>query len=129
MNQIIIHGRFTRDPEISSFRNKEGRDTSVCRFSVAVNRNYGDEADFFNCSVFGKRAEVIDKYFGKGSGIIIRGRIESNKYKDKDGNDRIGWGIMVEDFDFCGSKNSGGSNVPSELKPDSFEQLEDDVPF
>lgn len=129
MNQIIIHGRLTRAPEINSFRNKEGRDTSVCRFSVAVNRNYGDEADFFNCSVFGKRAEVVDKYFCKGSEIVIKGRMESNKYKDRDGNDRIGWGIMVEGFDFCGSKSSGDQNTPSELKPDSFEQLEDDVPF
>lgn len=126
MNQIIIHGRFTRNPELSSFRNKEGRDTYVCRFSVAVNRNYGDEADFFNCSVFGKRAEVINKYFGKGSEIVIRGRMESNKYKDKNGNDRIGWGIMVEDFDFCGGKNQSTAPEPA---PDGFEEVEDDVPF
>ena len=75
MNSICIHGRLTRNPELKSYRNSKGADNSLCRFSVAVNRNYGDDADFFNCTVFGKRAEVIDKYFSKGSEIIIRGRI------------------------------------------------------
>ena len=129
LNNICIHGRLTKNPDLSSYRNSKGSDNSLCRFSVAVNRNYGDDADFFNCTVFGKRAEVIDKYFSKGSEIIIRGRMESNKYKDKDGNNRIGWGIMVEAFDFCGSKKDGGMSRIDELRPDSFEEIDDDVPF
>ena len=117
MNVIAIKGRLTRDPELAFFKNSNGEDRSVCRFSVAVNRDYGDDADFFNCSIFGKRAEVIDKYFSKGSEIVCQGRMEQNKYKDKDGNDRTTWNLIVNNFDFCGPT------------PDGFKEIEEDVPF
>lgn len=126
MNVIAIKGRLTRDPELSSFKNSNGDNRAVCRFSVAVNRDYGDDADFFNCSIFGKRAEVIDKYFSKGMEIVCQGRMEQNKYKDKDGNDRTTWNLIVMSFDFCGKKSDNGSNEP---KADGFEQIEEDVPF
>lgn len=126
MNVIAIKGRLTRDPELSSFKNSNGDNRAVCRFSVAVNRDYGDDADFFNCSIFGKRAEVIDKYFAKGSEIVCQGRMEQNKYKDKDDNDRTTWNLIVRDFDFCGKKSDSDSNEP---KADGFEQIEEDVPF
>lgn len=126
MNVIAIKGRLTRDPELSSFKNSNGDDRTVCRFSVAVNRDYGDDADFFNCSIFGKRAEVIDKYFAKGSEIVCQGRMEQNNYKDKDGNNRTAWNLIVSNFDFCGNKSDSGSNEPN---ADGFEQIEEDVPF
>lgn len=126
MNVIVIKGRLTRDPELSSFKNSNGDNRAVCRFSVAVNRDYGDDADFFNCSIFGKRAEVIDKYFSKGSEIVCQGKMEQKKYKDKDGNDRTTWNLIVRDFDFCGKKSD---NNDSEPKADGFEQIEEDVPF
>ena len=126
MNVIAIKGRLTRDPEISLFKNSKGENSTACRFVVAVDRRYGDDADFFSCSIFGKRAEVIDKYFSKGSEIACQGRMEQNRYKDKDGNDRIAWNLMVDDFNFCGKKSDNSSSEP---KPDGFEQVEEDVPF
>lgn len=126
MNVSVIKGRLTRDPELAFFKNSNGEDRSVCRFSVAVDREYGDGADFFPCSIFGKRAEVINKYFSKGSEIACHGRMEQNKYKDKDGNDRTVWNFVVKDFDFCGKKSDNNSNEP---KADGFEQIEEDVPF
>ena len=86
----------------------------------------------------GKRAEVIDKYFRKGSEILVSGRMES--YKPKNDQDRTAWIVRMDDFHFTrngiGSGSSTGSSSGSSAAPtqeapisDSFEQLEEDIPF
>ena len=64
MNIKIIHGRLVRAPELT--RDDTDDKKNRCKFTVATDRRYGDEADFHDCIIFGKRAEVIDKYFDKG---------------------------------------------------------------
>ena len=122
MNRHNIHGRLARDPELT-----QGADQNKDRtnFTVAVDRRYGDETDFFDCVIFGKRAGVIDKYFSKGSEIVLSGEGQIRKYKGKDGVDRKAYSIVVDDFDFCGSKKDSG-----DVKYyDSWEELEADNPF
>lgn len=116
MNKIVIIGRLTRDPELKS----TNAGTSVCNFSVAVDRTYRDKegnrpTDFFDISVFGATAEFVAKYFKKGSSIAISGAMESRKFVDKDGNNRIAWSLHADEVNFCGSKseNNGGSQKPS----------------
>lgn len=116
MNKIVIIGRLTRDPELKS----TNAGTSVCNFSVAVDRTYRDKegnrpTDFFDISVFGATAEFVSKYFKKGSSIAISGAMESRKFVDKDGNNRIAWSLHADEVNFCGSKseNNGGSQKPS----------------
>lgn len=122
MNYHIIHGRLTRDPELTPRRNSEGSDR--VNFTVAVDRRYGDETEFFDCVAFGKRAETIDKFFSKGQEIICWGEGHINSYEGKDGVKRRSYSIFVEGFDFCGSsKKSDGKSG------DSFEQAEADCPF
>ena len=124
MNIHMIHGRLVRDPELT--KGNEDKN-SRCKFTVAVDRRYGDETDFFDCVAFGKRAEVIDKYFSKGSEIIVSGEGQIRSYDDKNGVRRKAYSILVADFNFCGSRNdSNGSNTapaPAETK------LEEDIPF
>lgn len=105
MNNIVIHGRLTRDPEQKMFEN----DSSVTNFTVAVDRAYKDKSgekqtDFFDCKAWGKRGDVIAKFFSKGSEIVVSGEMQSRKYQDKDGNGRTAWQVQLNDFDFCGSK-------------------------
>lgn len=116
MNKIVIIGRLTRDPELKS----TNAGTSVCNFSVAVDRTYRDKegnrpTDFFDISVFGATAEFVSKYFKKGSSIAVSGAMESRKFVDKDGNNRIAWSLHADEVNFCGSKseNNGGSQKPS----------------
>ena len=116
MNKIVIIGRLTRDPELKS----TNAGTSVCNFSVAVDRTYRDKegnrpTDFFDISVFGATAEFVAKYFKKGSSIAVSGAMESRKFVDKDGNNRIAWSLHADEVNFCGSKseNNGGSQKPS----------------
>lgn len=107
-------------------------DTSVSKFSVAVSRKYKKDgqpdADFFNCESWGKTGEVIQKYFEKGSRIAIHGRLQNNNY-EKDGVKHYGNIIIVEEVDFCGSKQSGNSSDNGRSQPvsgtDGFMNIED----
>lgn len=131
MNKHIIHGRLARDPELTPRKNSESSDR--VNFTVASDRRFGDEADFFDCVLFGKRAEVIDKYFRKGSEIMLTGEGQIRSYEDRNGVKRKSYSIMVEDFDFCGSKSDSKSNSSASEKnadlPDNFETQEEDIPF
>ena len=106
MNKVIMSGRLTRDPEISS----SASGTTFARFSIAVNRRFkrdGEpDADFFNCSTFGKTAEFIEKFFKKGSRIEVTGRLENNNYTNKEGQKIYDVRVMVEEADFGDSKGS-----------------------
>ena len=104
-------GRLTRDPEV---RYSQGANpTAVARFSIAVDRRFKREgepdADFFNCTAFGKQAEFIERYLRKGVKILTTGRIQNDNYTNKDGQMVYSIQIMVEDTEFAESKNSSAS--------------------
>lgn len=122
LNQITLHGYLGRDTELSEVNGQNGTFSKVT-FTLAVSRDYGDETDWFYCTMYGKRANVLDKYFSKGSEIIIRGRMES--YKPKTDESRTNWNVRVEDFNFVGKKTSGTETVPSGWS----EVDEEDAPF
>lgn len=128
MNNIVIHGRLTRDPELGEYTTSKGDKRKSCRFTVAVNRRFGEDADFFNCVVFGKLAEVIDKFFKKGSEIIVSGEMQCKPY-EKEGVKKYPWSLVVSQFDFCGSRKDGDKPVDSSV-PKGFEEIQDeDIPF
>lgn len=128
MNIHMIHGRLVRDPELT--RGNEDKNNRT-NFTVAVDRRYGDETDFFDCVVFGKRAEVIHKYFHKGSEILLTGEGQIRSYDDKNGVRRKSYSITVADFDFCGSRlaDSDSQQTAAEPNPDGFKELDEDIPF
>ncbi|WP_289200976.1 single-stranded DNA-binding protein [Phocaeicola sartorii] len=110
MNKVILMGRLTRDPEV---RYSQGASqTSVARFSVAVDRRFkrdGEpDADFFNCTAFGKQAEFIEKYLHKGTKIVLCGRVQNDNYTNKDGQMVYSVRIMVDEIEFAESKNASG---------------------
>lgn len=128
MNTHIIHGRLVRDPQLTQAADPA---KDRCNFTVAVSRRYGDEADFFDCTVFGKRAGVISKYFQKGSEIALTGEGQIRKYEDKNGVKKQAYSILVHDFDFCGKSQKMQEGTSPDI-PEGFETVEDikdDVPF
>jgi single-strand DNA-binding protein len=129
MNKIIILGRFCKDPEVSS----SASGTTFARFSIAVDRRFkreGEpEADFFNCSAFGKTAEFIEKYMKKGSKVCICGRLENNNYTNKDGQKVYDVRIMVEEIDFAESKGETKTESKDVTELNITEQLPFDLPF
>lgn len=112
MNKVVFIGRLTRDVELRCSANGQSQ---VARFSIAVPRKFkrdGDpDADFFNCTLFGKAAESVAKFFSKGKMIAVTGRVENDNYTDKNGNKVYGTRILVEEWDFCEGKNENAMNT------------------
>lgn len=144
-SKAIITGNLTRDPELRTTPNG----SSVCSFSVAVNRVYRDsngeqkeDVSFIDCSAWGKLAEMISQYAKKGTGVLVSGRLDQRSWEDKNGGGkRSRVEIVVEDFNFVGGRdgsnaaNSGASVVsdaPAADVPDDIPDGEidlSDVPF
>lgn len=108
MNQIILMGRLTRDPEI---RYSQGASpTAIASFGLAVDRRYkregGPTADFFNCAAFGKQAEFAERYLRKGVKILLTGRMENNDYTNRDGVKVHSYQVAVESMEFAESKKA-----------------------
>ena len=103
MNIIAIKGRLVRDPEIRQTQSG----VSVTNITVAVDRSYSaggeKQTDFFDCVFWRQGAEFVSKYFKKGKEIIVTGEMQSRKWQDKDGNNRISWEIQNCHAEFCGS--------------------------
>ncbi|MCQ2496372.1 MAG: single-stranded DNA-binding protein [Lachnospiraceae bacterium] len=120
MNKVIMMGRLTRDPEI---RYGQGQNaTAIAGLSIAVDRRFkrdGDpDADFFDCTAFGKQAEFAEKYLKKGTKVVIEGRLQNDNYTNKDGQKVYRNRIMIEGVEFAESKAAaagytGGGFDPS----------------
>lgn len=97
MNKVFLIGRLTNDPEL-----RENENSKMAKFTLAVNR-LKEGADFINCIAWNKTAEVISKYFKKGSQLALEGRINTGSY-EKDGKKVYTTDIIVENITFIGSK-------------------------
>ena len=105
-------GRLTRDPEV---RYSQGDNaTAIARFTLAVDRRIkrDNEAsvDYINCVSFGRSAEFAEKYFHKGTKIVIAGRIQTGSYTNKDGQKVYTTDIVIEEQDFAESKAASQQN-------------------
>ena len=130
MNKVILIGRVVRDAEI---RYSQGTSTTcIARYTLAVDRKFKQEgqpaADFINCIAFGKLGEFAEKYLHKGIKIAVTGRIQTGSYKNKDGNTVYTTDVIVEEQEFCDSKNSSGNSAEPQPKPDdSFMSIPDGI--
>ena len=86
INRVVLIGRLTKDPELR--RTAQG--DAVTSFTLAVNRNFTSsdgqqQADFINCVVWKKSAEIVEKYCSKGSLVGVEGRIQTRSYDNSQG--------------------------------------------
>lgn len=137
-NKAILGGRLTSDPEVKTTQSG----TPVCSFSIAVNRRGAkdgqQQSDFITCVAWKERAELIGKYFHKGSSICIVGELQTRKWQDSNGNNRSATEVIVNEVCFVDSKSdnhsAGTTYMPdvykNEPKP-SFVDMDDDsdIPF
>ncbi|MCM1494661.1 MAG: single-stranded DNA-binding protein [Bacteroides sp.] len=147
MNKVIMMGRLTRDPEV---RYSQGASqTAIARFSLAVDRRWKREgepdADFFNCTVFGRQADFVEKYLRQGTKVVITGRIQNDNYTNKEGQKVYSVQIIVDEIEFAESKNAAASSAgapayqadsrpsPSQAAGDGFMSIpdgaEEELPF
>lgn len=105
--------RLVRDPEV---RYSQGENPlAIARYTLAVDRRFkkdGEQsADFINCTAFGKNGEFAEKYLHKGTKIAVTGRIQSGSYIHRESGQKIcTTDVIVEEHEFCESKNSNQSN-------------------
>lgn len=94
----------------------------VAKYTLAVDRKFKKEgeasADFISCVSFGKSAEFAEKYFRKGTKILIYGRIQTGSYTNKDGNKVYTTDVVVEEQEFAESKSqNSGTNQNTQPTP------------
>lgn len=116
LNYIAIHGRLTATPELR----KTASGVSVCNFTVAVDRPHARQGedkitDFFSVVCWRGLADTVAKYFTKGKEIVVSGEMQSRKWTDDSGANRVSWEIMAINIDFCGNKTDS-------VKSDNTEQ-------
>lgn len=112
-SSITIIGHLGRDPELQYNDNGNAR----CKFSVAVTRRSGQEETtaWYNCTAWGKLAEVCNLYLKKGSPVMIAGDFSPREYQAKDGATRTSLDIQVRDMQMLGGRDDAQqpSSAPS----------------
>ncbi|WP_037325072.1 single-stranded DNA-binding protein [Anaerovibrio sp. RM50] len=137
MNKVTLHGRLARDPEVRYTTSGK----AVASVSIAVNRRgkEHDKADFIPLIFWDKLAENVGNFCGKGKELLVEGRIQVRSYDAQDGSKKYVTEVVVNEMEFCGTKNDAGSqnnsshdnstgnnvNEPFGGKPVS----DDDIPF
>nr|DAI83864.1 MAG TPA: Single strand binding protein [Caudoviricetes sp.] len=138
MEYRIIIGRLTHEPTMSTTQGYNGELKEIANFSIAVNRPFKNangeyEADFFNCSAFGKTAETIGKYCGKGKQVCLIGRTQNEKFVNKEGIEIKRDKFIVDKLELLGSANDNQqqNNFTQQQMPNNMveEINEDDLPF
>lgn len=127
MNEIILIGRLTRDPELRYLPNTG---TPVATFTLAVNRDYKDkegnvQADFIPVEVMGKVADFVMNYITKGRLVAIKGSIRIDRYT-KDDENRTFTKVSAKSVQALDSNK----NKPQTEVPQEFQAIDDDeIPF
>ena len=133
VNKVLLIGHCVADPEM---RHTQGGDP-IAHLRIATNESWKDKntgekkesVEFHRVVIFGKVAEIAEKYLRKGSKVYIEGKIQTRKWQDQSGADKYTTEIVLSGFDgkmvMLGEKQSPGSYRPAEDDPD----LDDTAPF
>lgn len=142
MNNVVLIGRLTRDPEV---RYAAQSQMAVCRFSIAIDRFRGQgqekQTDFPSIVVFGKQAENCERFLKKGRLVGIQGRLQTGSYTNKDGAtvyttdvvaDRVEfleWGDRQEGQGQGFGQETASGEASFDKAPEGFSAIDDDIPF
>ncbi len=152
VNKVILVGRLGRDPETRFTPGGQ----AVANVSLATDETFKDRngerqkrTEWHRLVIWGKQAEIAQKYLKKGSLIYVEGRIQSRQWDDKEGQKRTSFDIVVNNFRMLGGRGEGGASAPgmggagrsddaehghAPAAPDDFDQgggpaSEEDIPF
>ena len=129
MNSFSGIGRLTRDPDV---RYNPNTQVAVARFTIAIDSGYGDNkrTDFPSIVVFGKMAEVVEKYLKKGSQVAVQGRLQTGSY-EKDGVRHYTTDIIASNIKFLAKPKQDSNTSSSEQNdiPEGFAMIDEEFPF
>ncbi|MDX9940639.1 MAG: single-stranded DNA-binding protein [Bacteroidales bacterium] len=136
VNKVILLGNLGKDPVVRTIESGN----KVANFSLATNRifkgqdgNPVEETEWHNIVLWGRLAEIAEKYLNKGSKVYIEGRIRSRQYDDKEGIKRYITEIVGETMNMLGSRTDtnehGQKSEPESTSMGETPIVEDDLPF
>jgi len=144
MNKVILIGNLGRDPELKMTPGGQ----ALARFSVATTETWKNpqgekqsKTEWHNIVVWGKQAEIAEKYLRKGKQIMIEGRIQYREYTDQAGVKKTACDIRCDNFVMLGRMEDGGGARPASGGADHFDEplpppppsaggnYDDDIPF
>ena len=110
LNKVMLMGNLTRDVELRQIPSGQ----QVANLGLAINRRYKtkdnedrEETTFVDCEAWGRQAEVLAQYMSKGKPLYIEGRLKLDTWDDKDGKKQYKMRVVIEDFQFLGSREGG----------------------
>lgn len=127
MNQITLTGNLGRDWE------QANSNTVIAKNSLAVRRDFKNkqtgeyDTDWIPLTAFSKTAETLMQYTGKGSKILVVGKLQTNNFTDKQGNKRTSYDVIVDRFEFLDSKGDNQQKQPD--NPFANANLSNEDPF
>ena len=154
VNKVILIGRLGRDPETRYMPNGD----AITNFSLATDEQWRDRngerqtrTEWHNVSLYGKLGEIANQYLRKGSQVFVEGKIQSRKYTDKDGIERMAYNIIGNEMKMLGNRNDGSDSGNNNAAPPTssnpppaaprrqppqqtpttpqIDDIEDDIPF
>jgi single-strand DNA-binding protein len=141
MNKVILMGRIGQDPEII-----QSGENKIAKFSLATNESYKDkngqkveQTEWHSIVVFGKQAEIAEKWFKKGNQLLVEGKIKTDSW-EKDGEKKYKTNVILNGFEFIGTShaNDVDTRVTAEVQatyqknkpePTNEQPKSDDLPF
>ena len=126
INQVILMGRLTRDPE----QRTTSTGKTIASFSIAVDRQTQDDSeDFFNVTAWEKLGELVMQYLSKGRRVLVQGRLRQDTWDDKEtGKKRSSVEVVATDVTFLDGPSEGaGTSQPTTSSKSSAKKTEDVV--
>jgi single-strand DNA-binding protein len=144
MNIVCVAGQLGRDVEVKYLNNAE--QTAVANFSVADDQGREKPTIWWNCQLFGRRAESLAQYLTKGQKVTVTGQLTERKYTDKDGMEKIARELRVDNVALQGGKQQADeaparpatqanqrernlANQHNQRPSAQFDDLDDSIPF
>ena len=136
INKVILVGRISNDITV----NKSQSGTSMCNFSIAVDRYMGKDkekaTDFIRCTAFGSTADILGRFAGKGKQVAVEGNIKTGSY-EKDGVKHYTQDVQIDKVELLGGKSDNNTTQPTQVTPtqnttptESVESTNsEDIPF
>jgi single-strand DNA-binding protein len=132
LNKFIAIGNLTGDPETKNV----GEDKKVCKFCIAINNRVNDSVTFVDVETWNKSAENCDRFLSKGRKIVIEGRLQLNKWKTQNGENRSKLFCVADIVTFLDKaeepQNKESLPAPKQAPPSSSSNEDDefaDIPF
>lgn len=135
INKVTLLGNLGKDPEVHA----SNTGSSVVTLSLATSNSYQDKAgqwieqtEWHHVTLFKRLAEIASEYLKKGAKVYIEGKLQSQKYKDKEGKDRTKLAIIANELQMLSSKTNGDPSTPIDTNQNQATQqegLNDDIPF